>query len=304
MPHENSKRAILKEWEVAVSITVLAFLMYLVVQYLQANAFHGLSGYVAYFYDIAIIVTGFSVGFVLIRTITHIVDRFIYKKGMPKPGILKSTFQILAFLILMAIILSILGVSIQNLLVGGAVGGVVAGLALQTITPIVLSGALITTSRNLKAGDMVVLDSWVWGVANPKFGRVRQVGPVFTQIRVLHGSITKIPNTILLNSTIITKLEPDQEGLYNYNMSISIRRDVRSSRFKSMLAKKIGSEYSKAGMQAKESHVPEVKLVQMADSSMTYVLSFYFKDIADAEREADRMLAISDEAYWAAKSER
>ena len=76
------------------------------------------------------------------------------------------------YTLLVIAVLSALGVNLTGAAIGGAVGGVAIGLAAQTVLSNVLSGLMVTSSRTLRPGDAVILQSWIW---SPQlWGRLRR----------------------------------------------------------------------------------------------------------------------------------
>jgi len=91
--------------------------------------------------------------------------------------------------------LSILGLEqpIEKFLAGAGVVGIIAGFALKDITSNIFSGFLVDIQRPYKIGDWVEIDG--------RYGVIKKIGWVATQIRTVAGQQAFIPNQIVYNGT-------------------------------------------------------------------------------------------------------
>ena len=99
-------------------------------------------------------------------------------------------------------ILRIGGVDISPLLAGGAVGGVIIGLALQDSLSNVFAGLFLNMDRPIKVGDLLKLDQ-------DREGFVEEVGWRYTKVRLWNDSLLMIPNNKFGQSTFINFNRPD-----------------------------------------------------------------------------------------------
>jgi len=99
-------------------------------------------------------------------------------------------------------ILRIGGIDISPLLAGGAVGGVIIGLALQDSLSNVFAGLFLNMDRPIKVGDLLKLDQ-------DREGFVEEVGWRYTKVRLWNDSLLMIPNNKFGQSTFINFNRPD-----------------------------------------------------------------------------------------------
>lgn len=117
--------------------------------------------------------------------------------------------------------LAVLGINLTGALIGGTVGGIIVGLASQVILSNFISGILISTSKTIKPGDIVLLLSWKWGAFGPILGEVVKVTTLYTELRTINNTKVRISNSDLLSGTIVNKLEGENPIFYPYQVTIS-----------------------------------------------------------------------------------
>jgi small-conductance mechanosensitive channel len=66
---------------------------------------------------------------------------------------------VLFYFIVISILLESFGISLSTALAGGAVGGIIIGLAVQTIVTSVLSWFLVSSSRTILPGEVLLIQS-------------------------------------------------------------------------------------------------------------------------------------------------
>ena len=286
----TSKRMLL----VAVVISIVLYIVYFAVNAL-AHSFVGLSPYVPYFYDLFIAIAIISVGYSLIKMLTVIIDRALYRHTGSEYAIVKFVLQAILYILIIVLVLSAVGVSPSDIIVEGAIGGVVIGLALQTITPIILSGILISSSRAVSAGDIMAFESWVWGANMPIFCKIRKIGAIYTEVYLPNGTVKRIPNSIILNSTISTNLS-SKGNLNRYTTRVQVKNDVKADTLESSIRKNIKKNYKSANLP-----LPDFNLAQLNDSTYIYEATFYFSDIYDISKEMAKLLKLFDISYEEAK---
>lgn len=231
-------------------------------------------------------------GFFIIRFIQHMLTITVYsrlEKGMA--GMIKFALDVVLYTLLVLAILSVLHVNLTSVLVGGAVGGVIIGLAVQTIAQNLLSGVLVTSSKTIKPGDAVSLISWIWG--NPVIGEVTKVSLLFTEVKTITGNIFKIPNSAFLGNTVFQKL--DAENSLIYPLQITVNADVSAEklieRFNQLIKDKI-----------KDQNKIEVYFTAKNGGTNVFTVIIHFEKIEELRGLIDLVNLIFDKAYWSAKS--
>ena len=236
---------------------------------------------------VIIIVVG---GYLIIRFLQHIFSFSLYnklEKGIA--GTLKFVLDVVFYTILVLAILAVLHVNLTGVLVGSAVGGIVLGLAVQTVAQNLLSGLLVTSSKTVKPGDSVSLISWIWG--NPIIGEVTKVSALFTEIKSITGNIIKIPNSAFLGNTVFQKL--DAESSIIYPLQITVNADVSAEkvldRANEILKDKIKNK--------------KIEIYFMSKNGTTNVFTaiIHVENVDELRDLINLVNSSFDKAYWSAK---
>ncbi|BFI76087.1 mechanosensitive ion channel domain-containing protein [Sulfurisphaera ohwakuensis] len=244
------------------------------------------------------IITGIHViivavgGYYIIKFIQGILSITVYakiEKGMA--GMIKFALDVVFYTLLVLAILVVLHVNLTGVLVGSAVGGIVIGLAVQTIAQNLLSGVLVTSSKTIKPGDSVSLLSWIWG--NPIIGEVTKVSLLFTEIKSITGNIFKIPNSAFLGNTVFQKLESENSLVYPLQVIVNadVSADKVLERVKDILKDKIKDETK-----------VEVYFTSKNGGTNVFTAVIHFQKIDELRGLIDLVNSAFDKAYWSAKS--
>jgi small-conductance mechanosensitive channel len=145
-----------------------------------------------------IIVSGSIVVFLIRRFRIVMGKRFGHH-----PAAIFSFFMTLVTIIIMAFtVLDIFQVSATTLLLGGGIVTLVIGLVLSTLVGSTLAGTLVLAANMFRVGDSVLV--------NNVPGRIEEITTMFTRIRNDMGGEIIIPNTALIQgSIIVTKIPSD-----------------------------------------------------------------------------------------------
>ncbi len=111
--------------------------------------------------------------------------------------------QILAGVLVIAafvIVADIWRVSLTGIALGGAVTGVVIGLAAQSMLGNVIAGSMLLSLRPMRVGEWVSLRSWMSGGIDAT-GRVEEINFFYTVLRE-NGVRRVVPNSAVAVSTI------------------------------------------------------------------------------------------------------
>ncbi len=282
---------------IAIYITIVVFLINFVFDYV-VSTYKLVFPYASYVFTLAQLVSTIAIGYALISVMTSILENYTSRRlDKVGTGIVKFFGQVVAYAILLLVIFNILNINPTSLLAASAVGGVILGLAMQNLLPIVFSGVLVGSSRNLTTGDVILLESYYWGVTTPKFLKVKKVGIVFTQFHDSGAHLVSVPNTLLLNSSIATRLE--DKGVYKHSVNVNIKNDVPAHILDKYISKSLQSAFSDSYLK-----VPQALLMQNNDKTHVYSVTFYFDDIYEVDQIFDRIFRAMDMAYWKAREDK
>lgn len=167
----------------------------------------------------------------LLASATIVISRLavgfikLYSARGEGPSPLTSLFENLTrvgiFSIGLLIIIQSLGVAITPLLTALGVGGVSIGLALQNTLSNLFSGLNIITSKKVRPGDYIRLETG-------EEGYVTDVAWRYTIIREIPDNFIVIPNSKIVSSTFKNYALPDKEMLVLIDVGISYDSDLET----------------------------------------------------------------------------
>lgn len=147
---------------------------------------------------VIVVVSGSIVTF-LIRRFKNAMGKRI---GLHPATIFSFLMVFVALVITIFAALNIFQVSATTLLLGGGIVSLVVGLIISTLVGSMFAGTLVLMSNIFKVGDSVLV--------NNVPGRIEEITAMFTRIRNDVGGEIIIPNTALIQgSVIVTKIPYD-----------------------------------------------------------------------------------------------
>lgn len=206
--------------------------------------------------------------------------------------ILRMLFYIVAVSIALTSFGPSLGITLSQSLAGGAIGGIIIGLAVQTVVTSILSGFLISTSKTLIPGDVMVLHSTLWG---DMICKVVRVNIIFTEVMTQTGNRVKLPNTTLFSATTFTSLK--KGNAYSYTIQVSVAPDVHVTEFDRRVRIALKEKLSKL-----EKSVPQIYLFSRAFDRNTFNVTISFNDFSEMNEIIDITNKAFDEVYWGLKA--
>lgn len=129
----------------------------------------------------------------------HYKERRNLKEGQDFHARISTAQKLTTGIIILFGALSILrigGIDISPLLAGGAIGGIIIGLALQDSLSNVFAGLFLNIDRPIREGELLWLDQ-------DREGFVEEVGWRYTKVRLLNDSLLIIPNNKFGQSSFI-----------------------------------------------------------------------------------------------------
>ncbi len=114
-------------------------------------------------------------------------------------GAIRLAISLMGYAAVAVLALGELGVRVDQLLVGGAVTGVIIGIAAQQSLGNVFAGLMLVIARPFTIGDHVIVYSGTLG--GPLEGHVVEMGLVYLTLESDGGPI-RLPNTAVLNSAV------------------------------------------------------------------------------------------------------
>ncbi len=137
-------------------------------------------------------------GWVLVRLSKELIHLYLNraKASDRAVGITMNIVQVTIIIVGILMLLELWGAPLTPVLIALAAALAVAIIVLHDVFPSLLSGLQLTQQEKIKVGDSIKLESG-------EEGRVEEITWRNTQIKTLDGSLVIIPNTKLMQTTII-----------------------------------------------------------------------------------------------------
>jgi small-conductance mechanosensitive channel len=152
------------------------------------------------------------------------------------------------------------GLDIAPLLAGGAIGGVIIGLALQNSLSNIFAGLLLTMDGNIRVGEMIEFP-------NGRTATVDNIGWRSSTLRLLDSTVMIIPNNELSNDRFINLSRPTLITTVNIECGVSYSADLQHVE---NVAIDVASKVQKELDPEAELEDPAVRWKQFADSSVNF----------------------------------
>jgi small conductance mechanosensitive channel len=157
------------------------------------------------------------VGALMVRAVARLAAmRTEIRLGDSLAGVVRLVVSIIGYVCVAIAMLETLGVNLSQVLVGGAVTGVIIGIAAQQSLGNVFAGLVMVVTRPFVVGDHVVIHSG--GLGGPHEGRVGEMGLVYLTLETEVG-LLRLPNSAVLNSAVaprghgpVTKVEAQEQA--------------------------------------------------------------------------------------------
>jgi small-conductance mechanosensitive channel len=166
---------------------------------------HGHLGWVA----IALTIAFVAFGAMCIRSAGREITRVArHRAGIPAASALRTIFLIVGLIIIGLGLLQLLDVDLRTLLLGGAITGVIVGIAAQQSLGNFFAGLVLLFTRPYVPGNYVKIRSGSLG--GPFEGTITYAGLMYTIIDTAEGRVN-LPNAGLLAAAIGPVPEPPLE---------------------------------------------------------------------------------------------
>lgn len=158
--------------------------------------------WVAYGCAAVVLVSGVAATRSASRELSRLAAR---RGGAPAATAMRLIVQIIGYLLTLMAVLTGLKIDLSQFLVGGALTGVVIGIAAQQSLASFFAGLVIQLNRPFRAGDYVRVHSGA--VGGPHEGVVADVSLMYTTLSTHDGPL-HIPNSALLTAAIAPEATP------------------------------------------------------------------------------------------------
>ncbi len=162
----------------------------------DVHSHHGLVRSTAYGAAVVFLV----VGIIALRSITNVITALISKHiGQNVGSPVHLVFSVLGLIVIIFVDLGMLGVTAQKLLLGGAITGVIVGIAAQQSLGNVFAGLVLMLAHPFRVGDHVRIRSGALGGVVE--GTILNLGLTYVRIEI-DALPVNIPNSTLLAAAV------------------------------------------------------------------------------------------------------
>jgi small-conductance mechanosensitive channel len=139
------------------------------------------------------------VGIVAVRSIANGVARAASHASIGAASTIKVLCLLVGYVVVFLTTLGLLTISLQQLLIGGALTGVIIGIAAQQPLTNLFAGLVLLIARPIAVGQSVCIHSGALG--DPLQGSVIEMCLIYTTFSTEHEML-HIPNSALLNAAL------------------------------------------------------------------------------------------------------
>lgn len=155
----------------------------------------------------AISVIGIFIFMIFASAFLHVITGgarkvITYRLGAGRAATIQFAMRTIGYLIIILVTLDLLGIPLGKLLLGGAIIGIILGVAAQQALANFFASIVLIISHPFQVGDYVTLNS---GALGGKYvGDIIDIGLTHTKLQTEKGSIVHLPNATLLSGAAIT----------------------------------------------------------------------------------------------------
>jgi|GEM_PF-255363 len=195
--------------------------------------------------------------------------------------------RIVFYVIILALVMSAFHISVTGILAGSAIGGVVLGLAVQTVASNVLSSVFATSSNTIKYGEVISVNSWVWSTETT--GKIVDVKTLFSKMLTKDNNIIYIPNSEILGNSVITEFRDNGKN-YLYPLNITVQADVPADK----ILQELKENYN----------FPDIDFFLLTKNGLsnTFEALIKFNEVTELNAKMAKANMAIDSGYWNVKS--
>ncbi len=128
------------------------------------------------------------------------------QSGIAAGAIVRLVSTGLGYVILLVGVFAVFGLSVQRLLIGAGLAGIILGIAAQQSLANIFASLVLLFARPFRVGEDIVIRSGALGVVE---GQVRGIGLTYVTVRTGDG-VLRIPNSVMLASGIGRRTPPPE----------------------------------------------------------------------------------------------
>jgi len=140
-----------------------------------------------------------AVGSLALRLAALVLGKIVTaRSGIAAGAIVRLVATGLGYVVLLFGVFAVFGLSVQRLLIGAGLAGIIVGIAAQQSLANIFASLVLLFARPFHVGDDIIIRSGTLGVVE---GHVRGIGLTYVTVRTKDGTL-KVPNSVMLASGI------------------------------------------------------------------------------------------------------
>lgn len=191
--------------------------------------------------------------------------------GVASATLLVNVVRLVVLSFGVLILLQYFGVSITPLLTALGVGGLAVGLALQDTLANFFAGIYILTSRQVRPGDFVRVESGAEGY-------VQDITWRYTTIRLLSNNVTVVPNAKLASASVTNFYLPDTEISVSVPLVVSFDSDLEQVEQTTLM---VAREVLRDVPGAVSTYEPSLRFSGYAESGIALSVNLRGREVVD-----------------------
>jgi small-conductance mechanosensitive channel len=147
----------------------------------------------------ALVVALIVAGTFTIRWLTLSVGKLVTShSGIAAGAVVRLVATGLGYVVVLFAVFAVFGLSVQHLLIGAGLAGIILGIAAQQSLANIFASLVLIFARPFRVGEDIVIRS---GALGPVEGEVRAIGLTYVTVRTATGTL-KVPNSLMLAAGI------------------------------------------------------------------------------------------------------
>ena len=139
------------------------------------------------------------VGSLAVRWVALVLGKLVTSSsGIAAGAIVRLVSTGLGYVLLLVGVFAVFGLSVQRLLIGAGLAGIIVGIAAQQSLANIFASLVLLFARPFRVGEDIVIRSGALGVVE---GQVRGIGLSYVTLRTGEG-VLRVPNSVMLASGI------------------------------------------------------------------------------------------------------
>ncbi len=204
--------------------------------------------------------------FIVARLVRRAMIRFSRSRSVSQAGSVAVSAKLIQYVIIglgFVIAVQNAGINLTALFAAGAVFAVAIGFAVQNITANFAAGMVLLFERSLKPGDVVRVGE--------QFGTIKALGIRATRVRGLDEEDMLVPNTQLVQSTVINYTLTD--ALYRLHVPVGVSYDSDMKQVREVL-----EEVAVSTVWRSKARDPLVFMSEFGDSAVLFDVLVWTED--------------------------